>query len=110
MDGYELLDSGEGFKLERFGSYVLSRPAAQAAWKKQLPSSTWGQADASFDRSEGNRWRGRGALPERWTAAVGGIRFQLSATDFGHLGIFPEQREQWSWIRRRSGAGRPARA
>jgi len=106
MDGYELLDSGEGFKLERFGSYVLTRPAAQAVWKRSLPASTWKEADASFDRVEGNRWAGRRALPDRWTAAVGGIRFHLSATDFGHLGVFPEQREQWGWIRRRSGGGR----
>lgn len=106
MDGYELMDSGEGRKLERFGSYVLARPAAQAIWKRSLPASSWKEADASFDRVEGNRWTGRRSLPDRWTAAVGGLRFRLGATDFGHVGVFPEQREQWGWIRRRSATGR----
>lgn len=99
-DGYELLDSGAGRKLERFGSVVLARPAAQAVWRPALPEAKWAEADASFDREEGNRWHGRGALPDHWTIAVDGTRFHLSATDFGHLGIFPEQRAQWAWLRR----------
>ena len=99
-DGYELLDSGAGRKLERFGRVVLARPAAQAVWRPALPEAEWSRADASFDREEGNRWHGRGALPDHWTIDVDGTRFHLSATDFGHLGIFPEQRAQWAWLRR----------
>lgn len=95
---YELLDSGAGRKLERFGRHVLNRPCAQAVWSPQLPEAEWKKADAVFDREEGNRWHNRAALPEAWNITVDGIAFKLSGTDFGHLGIFPEQRALWRWI------------
>lgn len=96
--GYALLDSGGGRKLERFGAFVLARPCAQAVWRRQLPEEAWKKADAAFDRDEGNRWTGRGRLPQHWTICVDGVRFHLSTTDFGHLGIFPEQRAQWRFL------------
>ena len=98
-NGYELLDSGSFQKLERFGSVVLSRPCAQAVWRKTLPESEWRAATASFFRDGGNQWRGRDRLPENLEIDVDGTRFLLSSTDFGHLGIFPEQRDQWRRIR-----------
>lgn len=98
MNDYELLDSGNGAKLERFGDWVLSRPCAQAVWQPQQPA-LWKRADASFDREDGNHWHGRNRLPKEWVIDVDGTRFRLSGTDFGHLGIFPEQRAQWRWIR-----------
>jgi len=98
-NGYELLDSGTFQKLERFGSVVLSRPCAQAVWAKTLPVSAWRQATATFFREGGNQWRGRDNLPDTWDIDVDGTRFKLSSTDFGHLGIFPEQRDQWKRIR-----------
>jgi 23S rRNA (cytosine1962-C5)-methyltransferase len=97
-DDYELIDSGGGRKYERFGGYRLVRPCAQAIWRPQKDPSTWRDADASFDRIKGNRWDIRTALPGEWVITVSGMRFRLSLTDFGHLGIFPEQRELWSWI------------
>ena len=104
----ELLDSGRGRKLERFGRYVLARPCSQAVWEPRLPASAWDAADASFDREDGQHWHNRSALPDCWDVTVDGQRFRLSDTDFGHLGIFPEQRAQWRWIRERVGAaGRP---
>ncbi len=100
MDGYELLDSGDGRKLERFGGHVLERPAAQAAWRPSLSEEEWrSRAHARFDRVEGNRWHGRHQLPGEWEAEVEGVRFRLSSTDFGHLGVFPEQRPMWRWLR-----------
>lgn len=102
-EGYELLDSGSGEKLERFGPYQLRRPCAQAIWTPALPVAAWERADAAFDRSgEGQRWRGREALPESWPITVDGIKFRLSSTDFGHLGVFPEQRELWRWLNLRA--------
>jgi len=98
-DDYELLDSGDGRKLERFGRYVLARPCSQALWRPELAGGEWAKADATFDREEGNRWHGRCNLPEEWEIETAGIRFRLGGTDFGHLGIFPEQRLQWRWIR-----------
>lgn len=112
--GYELLDSGSFQKLERFGSVVLSRPCAQAVWQQMLPKSDWQKVTATFFRDGGNQWRGRDKLPETWVIDVDGTKFQLSSTDFGHLGIFPEQRDQWRRIRETCAEyakrhGRPAR-
>ena len=98
MNDYELLDSGNGAKLERFGDLILARPCAQAVWQKQSPAM-WKKADASFDREDGNHWHGRNRLPKEWAINVDGTQFRLSGTDFGHLGIFPEQRAQWAWIK-----------
>lgn len=103
-----LLDSGHGRKLERFGRYILARPCAQAVWEPRLPARDWDAADASFDREDGLRWHGRAALPECWDVSVDGQRFRLAGTDFGHLGIFPEQRAQWRWIREHVAARRRA--
>ncbi len=103
-DDYELLDSGDGRKLERFGKYVLARPCSQAMWRPTRSGDEWLRADASFDREDGNRWHGRTNLPKEWTIETAGIRFKLGGTDFGHLGIFPEQRGQWRWIRERTEA------
>ena len=97
-DDYELIDSGDGRKYERFGNVSLVRPCSQALWRP-ADQGAWSRATATFDREDGNRWHNRGALPEEWTIETAGIRFRLSGTDFGHLGIFPEQRAQWKWIR-----------
>lgn len=99
IDDYELLDSGEGEKLERFGPYVLARPCSQAVWKKSLPLKTWQEANATFTRIDDKRGITKGALPETWNIRTSDIAFKLSMTDFGHLGIFPEQRPYWKWIR-----------
>jgi len=98
-DDYELIDSGDGRKLERFGKYVLARPCSQAMWRPMCAEADWSRADASFDREDGNRWHGRSNLPKEWQIETAGLRFKLGGTDFGHLGIFPEQRAQWRWIR-----------
>ena len=98
-DDYELLDSGDGRKLERFGKYVLARPCSQAMWRPSKSAAEWAKADASFDREDGNNWHGRANLPKEWQIKTAGIAFKLGGTDFGHLGIFPEQRAQWKWIR-----------
>jgi 23S rRNA (cytosine1962-C5)-methyltransferase len=92
---YELLDSGNERKLERFGPYTLVRPAASAVWTPFLPESTWKAASAWFDRDEGNRWQFRDRLPESWPITIDGIAFNLSITAFGHVGVFPEQRSSW---------------
>ncbi len=98
-NGYTLLDSGEGEKLEAFGDIILSRPAAQAVWRKQQQATFWNKATATFDREKGNSWKNRQSLPNQWHIEVEGITFKLSSTDFGHLGIFPEQAASWKWIR-----------
>lgn len=93
MNEYELLDSGDGKKLERFGDFVLSRPSAQAVWRPRMEK--W-KFDAEFSREGANSWTGK--LPDEWVIEVSGVKFKLSTTDFGHLGIFPEQAPFWKWI------------
>ncbi|ADE54823.1 protein of unknown function methylase putative [Coraliomargarita akajimensis DSM 45221] len=97
MNEYALLDSGNGRKLERFGDITLDRPCAQAVWAPTNPT-LWKQADAYFTRKNGLEWRGRDRLPDSWYASVNGIKMKLSTTDFGHLGVFPETRDMWTWI------------
>ena len=98
IEAYELLDSGFGRKLEKFGTVVLDRPCAQAVWAPQHPT-IWNQATARFDRQAGMQWEGREALPTHWYVNIGGVRMKLAVTDFGHVGLFPETRAMWSWIR-----------
>ena len=100
MYEYALLDSGHGRKLERFGTILLDRPCAQAVWNPSTPA-LWKEADAYFTRKDGLEWRGREALPDSWIASIEGVRMKLATTDFGHLGVFPETRELWRWIRER---------
>ena len=98
MDDYELIDSGNGRKLERFGIFTLDRPCAQAVWSPSSLSN-WDCADASFSRKDGLKWHGRDNLPSSWEITIHGVRMKLATTDFGHLGVFPETRTIWDQIR-----------
>jgi 23S rRNA (cytosine1962-C5)-methyltransferase len=97
---YELLDSGDGRKLERFGSVVLARPCAQALWSRRLSEDVWEDADAHFTRIEGLRWETMRHIPKEWEVEIEKIRFKLKRTDFGHLGVFPEQALFWGWMQK----------
>lgn len=92
---YTLLDSGHGRKLENFGGYTLIRPAGGALWH---PKNLSWQADARFSREQGNRWYAEKPLPKQWEASLGGLKFQIALTDFGHLGLFPEHSMLWEKI------------
>lgn len=106
MSKWELVDSGNGRKLERYGKFLLSRPCSQAVWQCQRRKE-WKEADATFARTEGNRWEGRSNLPQEWSVEVGGLQFRISPTDFGHLGVFPEHQQGWTWMDEKiRGAGR----
>lgn len=98
MNNYNLLDSGRGRKLEQLGPYILDRPCSQAVWEPTLTEDHWKRADALFTRETDNRWIKNPKLPEQWTITTGGVTFKISPTDFGHLGIFPEQNRFWLWI------------
>lgn len=90
---YSLLDSGNQKKFERFGPVCIVRPCSQALWKPHLES--WEAADAVFSRDKGNEWKGK--LPSSWVTKHDELKFKLTATDFGHLGIFPEHSFLWKW-------------
>ncbi len=108
---YELLDSGNGRKLERYGDHVLIRPEAEAIWKPALPDLEWKKADAEFTSSpeeNGGHWAYYHQLPRRWLFNFEGFQLWLQTTASRHLGVFPEQASQWSWIGDQvRGAGRP---
>lgn len=99
---YELLDFGNGRKLERFGDWVLDRPAPAAEGIAAARASLWKQAHARYERGEAERgaWRvslGVG-LPESWTVRHGALVLEIKPTPFGHVGLFPEQARNWDWI------------
>lgn len=99
---YELLDSGGGEKLERYGEFVLRRPDPQAIWQKRLKIE-WEKADAVYERQgTSGRWK-KNTLPESWKINLEGISFNLSLLPSKHLGVFPEQVSQWKWLENKIG-------
>lgn len=99
---YELIDSGEGEKLERFGSFVLRRPDPQALWNKKLAPKVWSDAHASFIRSgNSGKWQFKEGVPKEWNISYNELVFAISPTPFKHTGIFPEQIVNWKWTEER---------
>jgi 23S rRNA (cytosine1962-C5)-methyltransferase len=97
---YELLDSGDGQKLERYGEVIVIRPETQALWKKLRPE-LWSNAHAEFRWADGKgSWVAKG-IPEQWDISWNSVRFVLRLTSFKHTGIFPEQAANWEWITER---------
>ena len=104
---HEVLDSGAGEKLERFGPHVLRRPDPQALWRPSLPTDRWAAADLAFERESdrGGRWvpgpgapRALGGDDPAWTVEHGRARLLIRPTPFKHVGVFPEQAANWAWI------------
>ena len=104
---YELIDSGDFEKLERFGRIVTRRPEPQAIWHKSLSEGEWQRlAEASFLRDEKSEergeWRVKPQTPDRWTIAYRykemQLKMRLAMTSFKHVGIFPEQAANWNFI------------
>ncbi|MDP2665079.1 MAG: class I SAM-dependent methyltransferase, partial [bacterium] len=95
---YELLDSGDGMKLERFGAVIVARPETQALWKKQKPE-LWETAHAVFAfHDKKGAWTIKKPVPESWPIAWHDARFLARLTSFKHTGIFPEQEPNWEWL------------
>ena len=108
---YEVIDTGDGEKLERWENVILRRPDPQAIWPKQSPA-LWERADAWYHRSTkgGGEWEFFRKLPERWTVRYGDLRFYVRPTGFKHTGLFPEQAVNWDWMAGLiRGANRPIR-
>jgi len=94
---YELLDSGNGFRLERFGQYRLTRPDPQIIWRPRLDRQQWENIDAGFD-AEKKKWIIKTKMPEKWLMHYKNISFYAKLSPFKHTGVFPEQLLQWEWI------------
>lgn len=97
---YELIDSGEGRRLERFGDYVLDRPDPQIIWKKNLAEAEWQKVDAYFKRITEDKgiWNVKTKIPEKWVMEHEGVKFYAKLSPFKHTGVFPEQSIQWDYI------------
>lgn len=110
---YELIDSGDFEKLERFGKYILIRPEPQAIWKKVLDEQEWKRiAHAKFVREQTDKfrftddvkggWSKNPQMPESWEVQYQhnglNLTLRLALTGFGHVGIFPEQGSNWNFI------------
>lgn len=110
---YELIDSGDFEKLERFGKYTLIRPEPQAIWTRSLSDQQWKEkAHAKFVREQKDRfrfsddvkggWSRQPSMPESWHVQYAykdlALTLRLALTSFGHVGIFPEQGNNWNFI------------
>lgn len=110
---YELIDSGDFEKLERFGKYTLARPEPQAIWQRVLGDADWKKlTNARFAREQSDNfrftdevkggWTRNPGMPESWQINYGyndlKLSLRLALTGFGHVGIFPEQGENWNFI------------
>lgn len=106
---YEILDTSDGEKLERWGDYILVRPDPQVIWNTPRTDSRWKHPDARYSRSSsgGGQWSHH-TLPERWQIHYGALTFYVKPMNFKHTGIFPEQANNWEFIDRKiRAAGRP---
>lgn len=110
---YELIDSGDGEKLERFGKYTLIRPEPQAIWSRVLSEQEWNKlASARFQREQKDKfrfsddvnggWKKLREIPESWNVSYQynnlNLNLRLALTGFGHVGVFPEQGSNWNFI------------
>jgi 23S rRNA (cytosine1962-C5)-methyltransferase len=110
---YELIDSGDFEKLERFGKYTLIRPEPQAIWRRTLSDEEWKKlAHAKFVREQKDKfrftddvkggWSKDPKMPESWQISYSyndlNLTLRLALTGFGHVGLFPEQGNNWNFI------------
>ena len=114
---YELLDSGDGMKLERFGQYVLSRPEPKALWHPSLPAKEWqrlahvtfkpGAGFGKAGKEDSGTWERHRRMDDQWYIRYpGGPSFdlRLGLTSFKDVGVFPEQAPNWEFIHSRTSA------
>jgi len=98
---YELLDTGEGEKLERLGKYTFVRPYEDAVWARTLSKKEWSEADGKFWSSRGGAkagWKMNKEIEKKWEMSYKGIKFYAMPTPFRHFGFFPEQASHWDFI------------
>jgi len=98
---YQLLDSGDLRKLERFGKVRVNRPDPQAFWKPKAPVESW-KADAIFSAKTDDDDRGAWTFigkqpPEDWPIAWNGLKLNARLAAFRHMGVFPEHSVHWRW-------------
>ena len=95
---YEVIDTSDGEKLERWGKYTLVRPDPQVIWNTPKTDRRWRSHDARYARSNtgGGKWSDN-HLPERWQVHYGPLTFNVKPMNFKHTGVFPEQAVNWDF-------------
>jgi len=117
---YELIDSGEGEKLERYGSYVLARPEPKALWRKTLSAAEWnrlahtrftpGAGFGKAGKEDSGTWQRMKKMDDQWYIRYNSdqkglnLNLRLGLTSFKHVGVFPEQAANWEFIYRETSA------
>jgi 23S rRNA (cytosine1962-C5)-methyltransferase len=98
---YELLDTANGERLERWGDIILIRPDPQVIWQSKKRDSRWKTAHARYHRSKtgGGHWEYYKPIPEVWSINYGDLQFNLKPMGFKHTGLFPEQAVNWDWCK-----------
>lgn len=107
---YEVLDAGNGEKLERWGEVILRRPDPQAIWPRVEGNDLWSRAHGIYHRapSGGGEWEFTKKLPESWMMRYRDLQFRVHPMGFKHTGLFPEQAVNWDWMSAQvKKAGRP---
>lgn len=99
---YELLDTGNGERLERFGNFVLVRPFPEIDWERSAPQSLWDSADATFIKTKGDAgyWKSKSNLPDSWHMHWQDAVVNVYTSPFKHTGVFPEQCAHWDWMKK----------
>jgi len=110
---YELLDTGEGEKLERVGKYTFVRPYENAFWSKTSSKKEWENVAGKFWSSKVGAkagWKFNREIEKKWVLGYKGIKFSVSPTPFRHFGFFPEQAAHWDFIEQKvKNAKRPVK-
>lgn len=106
-DRYRLIDFGGGRKLESVAGRLIDRPSPAAEGFQRSDRRSWHQAESYFD-SDAKRWRHQTPWPNQLLVDCGGFRMPIRPTPFGHIGLFPEQYDNWQWLRSSDGNDRAA--
>lgn len=95
---YEVLDTSQGEKLERWGKYILVRPDPQVIWHTEKEHPGWKKHNGHYHRSTkgGGEWE-FSHLPDEWSIRYRDLQFHLKPFKFKHTGLFPEQAVNWDW-------------
>lgn len=107
---FEVIDAGNGEKLERWGDIILRRPDPQVIWEEKSAPELWKKADAIYHRSNsgGGKWEYKRNFPETWKINYRDLTFNIKTMGFKHTGLFPEQGTNWDFIISKiQNAGRP---
>jgi 23S rRNA (cytosine1962-C5)-methyltransferase len=97
---YELLDSGNGRRLERFGKTLIDRPAPQTTWHKNETLTDWNVAHAYYDRPFGESayWKSNSDFPTQWNIQIDQIKIELRPEKTSQVGVHMEQLPNWQWM------------